>query len=89
MNVTNASRESIAKYVRDLNFTSPVSRAVERHLRANVVPQPRKMKKIQDDIDAVVAHLKQKLGATWRAASQPRDQRNSLLLNPAMSGRPW
>eukprot|EP00965_Chrysotila_dentata_P130548 4316258-Pleurochrysis_carterae.AAC.1 len=29
MNVTNASRESISKYVRDLNFTGPVSRAAE------------------------------------------------------------
>eukprot|EP00965_Chrysotila_dentata_P260273 6213844-Pleurochrysis_carterae.AAC.9 len=71
-NVTNASRESNAKYVRELNFKGPVSRAAERAPLANRSMQPKERKKIDDDVDAVVAFLKQKLGATWSDASQRR-----------------
>eukprot|EP00965_Chrysotila_dentata_P045105 1498703-Pleurochrysis_carterae.AAC.1 len=53
-NVTNTSRESIAKYVSELNFTEPVSRAAEHELLANRSMQPKARKKINDDVDAVV-----------------------------------
>eukprot|EP00965_Chrysotila_dentata_P173243 5718404-Pleurochrysis_carterae.AAC.1 len=36
INVTNASRESNSKYVKELNLTGPVNRAAERHLRGDV-----------------------------------------------------
>eukprot|EP00965_Chrysotila_dentata_P137457 4546800-Pleurochrysis_carterae.AAC.1 len=89
MNVTNASPESIAKYVRELNFTGPVSRAAERELRANVAMQSKQQEKITDDVDAVVEYLRQKLGASWSVASRPRAQTSSLLVNPPRSARPW
>ena len=47
------------------------------------------MKKIIDDVDAVVEHLKRKLGATWGEASVPRAQSSSKLVNPPRSVRPW
>lgn len=89
MNVSNASRESIARYVRELNFTGPVSRAAERVLQARVAVKPREMKKIQQDVDAVVEHLKVTLGAKWSDACKPRAQLSSVLVNPARSPRPW
>eukprot|EP00965_Chrysotila_dentata_P003369 109982-Pleurochrysis_carterae.AAC.1 len=51
--------------------------------------QPGQRKKINDDVDAVVEYLKQKLGATWSVASQPRAHQRSLIVNPARSARPW
>eukprot|EP00965_Chrysotila_dentata_P133804 4425322-Pleurochrysis_carterae.AAC.1 len=81
-NVTNASRESISKDVKELNFTGPVNRAAGRHLQNNVTVKARYMKKIVDDVDAVVEYLKRKLGATWNEASVPRAQSNSRLVNP-------
>eukprot|EP00965_Chrysotila_dentata_P084466 2789112-Pleurochrysis_carterae.AAC.1 len=89
MNVTNASRESITKYVTELNFTGPVTRAAERELQANVSMQLRQRKKINDNVNAVVEYLKQKLGATWSVASQPRANGQSLLVNPVRAARPW
>eukprot|EP00965_Chrysotila_dentata_P172500 5692261-Pleurochrysis_carterae.AAC.1 len=35
-NVTYASRESLSKYVKELNFTGPVNKAAECHLRGDV-----------------------------------------------------
>lgn len=90
LNVTNASRESISRYVRELNFTAPVSRAAERELRVNVSMKPRQMKKIKDDVDAVVEYLKKTLGACWSQACVPRDQGSSKLLDRVRRPRrPW
>ena len=47
------------------------------------------MKKIDADVAAVVEHLKATLGATWAQASVPRQQANSLLVNPARTPKPW
>ena len=47
------------------------------------------MVKIQNDVNAVVEHLKDKLGTTWAAACVPRQPRNSILVNPPSSVRPW
>eukprot|EP00965_Chrysotila_dentata_P038067 1265376-Pleurochrysis_carterae.AAC.5 len=87
--VTNVSRESIAKYVREFNFTGPVSRATEREPLANRVMQPRQMKKIKDNVAALVEHLKQTLGATWSIACQPCAQLASKRVQPARKEGPW
>eukprot|EP00965_Chrysotila_dentata_P161154 5321300-Pleurochrysis_carterae.AAC.4 len=87
-NVTNSSRESIARYVCELNFTCTVSRAAECELQANRSMQPGERKKINDDVNAVVAFVKQNLRAAWSIASQPRAQASSLLVNPPRSARP-
>ena len=41
------------------------------------------------DVAAVVEHLKATLGATWAQASVPRQQANSLLVNPPRTPKPW
>ena len=38
---------------------------------------------------AVVEYLKATLGATWAQASVPRQQANSLLVNPPRTPKPW
>eukprot|EP00965_Chrysotila_dentata_P161793 5343837-Pleurochrysis_carterae.AAC.1 len=45
------------------------------------------MKKIKDDVVALVEHLKQTFGATWSVAYQPRAQLNSKLVPPAIGQR--
>ena len=47
------------------------------------------MKKITEDVAAVVEHLKVTLGATWALANTPRVQANGRLANPPKSPRPW
>eukprot|EP00965_Chrysotila_dentata_P202032 6180895-Pleurochrysis_carterae.AAC.1 len=49
-NVSNASRESITKYVAELNFTGSATRGGKRELRANIKMQPRQRKKMNDDV---------------------------------------
>ena len=47
------------------------------------------MKKITEDVQAVVDHLKEKLGATWQEACVVRPQASSKLVNPPRAVRPW
>eukprot|EP00965_Chrysotila_dentata_P164109 5418280-Pleurochrysis_carterae.AAC.1 len=47
------------------------------------------MKKIKDDVAAVVKHLKQTLGATWSVACQPRAKLASKRVQPARTEGPW
>ena len=44
---------------------------------------------MQADVAAVVEYLQTTLGATWAQASVPRQQANSLLVNPARTPKPW
>ena len=62
---------------------------MERLLLANRKIKPHVHKKIQTDVNALKGHLISTLGNTWQQASAPRDQRNSLLVNPPYSPRPW
>ena len=87
--VVRPTRERLSKHVRQLNFLGPVSRGLERLWKERRSQNPHKMKKIHDDVAAVVKHLQDTLGATWALASVPRLARNSLLVNPPLSPRPW
>ena len=86
-NVVRASFDSIKKFVRQLNFLSPVNRAIERVFFANRTMKPCKRKKIDEDVQAVVDFLVGLLGGTWAQASQPRQQKDSV--NPPKSVRSW
>jgi hypothetical protein len=88
-NVVRASFDAITKYVRQLNFLGPANRAIEKLVFANRTPTPAKRKKIDEDVQAVVDFLVKLLGGTWAQASQPRAQKDSLLVNPPKSIRPW
>mmetsp|Transcript_23882 Transcript_23882/g.77118 ORF Transcript_23882/g.77118 Transcript_23882/m.77118 type:complete len:447 (+) Transcript_23882:755-2095(+) len=88
-NVTRPTFERISHYVRQLNFLGPVSRSFEKVLLANQRRSPAKMKKIEADVQAIVDHLKLKVGATWADAREPRLQKDSVLVNPPRTPRPW
>ena len=88
-NVVRASFDAIVKYVRQLNFLGPVNRAIEKLLLKNRKMAPYKRKAIDQDVQAVVEHLVDKLGSTWAVAKQARIQKDSILVNPARSPRPW
>ena len=47
------------------------------------------MKKISDDVNLLVDHLKLTLGATWAAANVARAKKDTLLINPARTVGPW
>ena len=85
-NVIRASIERITRYVRRLNFTSWVSRAMERVMYAHTQRRPHRMKAISADVQSVVDHLIRIRGHTWAAASAPGP---TLLVNPARSAKPW
>eukprot|EP00962_Isochrysis_galbana_P016055 scaffold4592_cov132-Isochrysis_galbana.AAC.1 len=82
---------SVARtYVRQLNFLGWVSRSYEKIvLLAHRNRAPNEMKKITEDVQAIVDHLSLKLGTTWHEASAPRAHGNSLLVQPPRSVRPW
>ena len=82
------SYDRICAYVDQLNFLGPVQRAMSKILRPHRA-NPRKMKKIKDDVRAVVDHLKAELGSTWQEAAAYRVQKDSKLVNPAKSPKPW
>ena len=88
-NVARASFDAIRKYIRRLNFLGPVNRAIEKLFFARCTICPHKKKQIDTDVQAVVDHLVNTLGGTWAAVSQPRQQKDSLLVNPPRSARPW
>ena len=50
---------------------------------------PREMKSIQTDVQLVVDHLVDMLGGSWAVALVPRAPKDSLLVNPPKSPRPW
>ena len=87
--VVRPSFERIEKYVSELNFLGPVSRGIEKVFLANRNRKPGQMIKIQNDVTAVVNHLIKVLGGTWATACVPRAQKDSLLVNPPRSPRPW
>eukprot|EP00966_Prymnesium_polylepis_P009466 218399-Prymnesium_polylepis.1 len=88
-NVVRPSFDAIKKYVRQLNFLSPVNRAIEKVFFSKRTIQPSKKKKIDEDVQAVVDFLVELLGGTWAQASQQRAQKDSLLVNPPKTVRPW
>ena len=81
--------DRIDKYIRELNFLGPVSRNMAKVLAKNRIIQPHKMKKIDSDVQLVKDYLIETLGGTWADACVPREQTDSLLVNPARSPRPW
>jgi hypothetical protein len=83
------SRERLTQYIRRLNFLGPVSRGLERLWKGRRTSHANKMKSIEQDVQRVVEHLITKLGSTWAQASVPRQQGNSILVNPPRSSRPW
>jgi len=90
MNVTRASFPAICRYVRQLNFLGPVTRSYEKTvLLANRKRHPNEMVKIAEDVQAIVDHLSAKLGKTWQEASVVREQRQSKLVQPPKTPRPW
>jgi hypothetical protein len=66
-----------------------VSRGLERLFRGHRQTRKNNMKKIATDVQAVVDHLKETLGATWAQASIPRAKRHSKLVKPPLSQPPW
>ena len=84
-----ATPDSIEKYVHQLNFCGPVSRGVQRVLLANRTRKPHAMKKIDNDVKAVVQHLSSLLGSTFAQARLPRAQKDSVLINPSRTKGPW
>ena len=88
-NVTRPNFDRIDKYIRELNFLGPVSRNMAKVLAKNRIIQPHKMKKIDSDVQLVKDYLIETLGGTWADACVPREQTDSLLVNPARSPRPW
>ena len=87
--VERPNQDRIDHYVGQLNFCGPVSRGLEKVLLANRQRNPKKMKKIRDDVDAIKNHLIQELGSTWAQACVPRAQKDSKLVNPPKSVCPW
>ena len=87
--VVRPTRERISKFIQNLNFLAPVSRGLERLWKARRRTKVHRMKKIDDDVAAVVELLEAKLGSTWATASVPRPQVSSRLVNPPMASKPW
>ena len=87
--VTRPNYDRINKYIRELNFTGPVSRGMERMLLAKRAIAAAKRKKIDTDVDALKKHLITVLGNNWQSAAVPRARDASKLVNPAKSPRPW
>ena len=87
--VVRPTFERICTYVARLNILGPVSRGIERVLLQHRNRQPGRMKKVNNDVQALVEHLKKTLGHTWVQACTPRAQKESLLVNPPRSPKPW
>ena len=68
-NLWHPSYDRICTYVDQLNFLGPVQRAMSTILRPERA-SPGKMKKIKNDVRALVDHLKAKLGSTWQEAGR-------------------
>ena len=47
------------------------------------------MKKIKADVQAVTDHLIKQLGGTWQEACVARVAKDSKLVNPPLSPKPW
>ena len=87
--VVRPTFERICTYVTRLNILGPVSRGIERVLLQHRNRQPGRMKKVNNDVQALVEHLKKTLGHTWVQACTPRAHKESLLVNPPRSPKPW
>ena len=87
--VVRPSKERYNKFAEELNFLGPVARAQERLMMALRKVSPREMKSIQTDVQLVVDHLVDMLGGSWAVALVPRAPKDSLLVNPPKSPRPW
>jgi len=83
------TKARVEKFIQELNFLGPVSRGLERLFRGHRQTRKNNMKKIATDVQAVVDHLKETLGATWAQASIPRAKRHSKLVKPPLSQPPW
>ena len=88
-NVVRPTFERICSYVAELNLLGPVIRGIQRILFKHRQKAPGKMKKIEADVNLIFELLKAKLGATWVAACIPREQKDSILVNPPKSPKPW
>ena len=89
MNVVRPSIERITAYMHELNFTGAVSKNLAKKLMGQRKQAPAKMVKIHNDVQLVVDLLCDKIGSTWAEALTPRDKKDSKIVNPPRSPRPW
>ena len=86
LGVVRPSQERIDRYVDRLNFTSPVSRGIDKALFPMCKQSPATRVKLDADVQMLVNHLKSKLGATWFEA---RRDKPTCLVNPPKSPKVW
>ena len=80
--VANITHELIAKFVRLLNFTHVVHRALNLVLRTNQQAERAKLKKIDKEVDVLMDWLRGSIGTTYAQATAPS---NENLLGVDMS----
>lgn len=80
--VSNITHELIAKFLRNLNFTHVVHRALNMIVKRNREPDAAKLKKIKTDVDLLLDWLRKSIGTTYAQATAPS---NDNLLGVDMS----
>ena len=69
----NLTEDWVRKFIRHVPFTQFVNREVRSIMQANRAADGEHLKAINTDIALIVNYLKDKLGATWYAATTPSD----------------
>lgn len=83
--VANITFELIAKFVRMLNFTHVVHRALDAIVKANRAPDEAKLKQIQKEKERLLEWLRTSIGTTYAQATSPSND-NLLGLDMARWG---
>ena len=80
--VANITFELISKFIRRLNFTHRVVRAMEVVVHRFRKPDPESLKKIDNDVELIKEFLRAKIGRNFAEATTPSDD-NQLGLDMA------
>ena len=71
--VANITTTLIAKFIRYLNFTHVVHRALNMIVKANRQPDAAKLKDIDRDVDLLLDWLRKSIGTTYTQATAPSE----------------
>jgi hypothetical protein len=72
--VAHITQEHICKFIRRLNFTHRVVRAVEAFVYRFRKPSAEKLKQIDTDVEAIKEFLRAKIGRNFQEATTPSDE---------------
>ena len=80
----NQTKESLRKFISQLNFTNLVNRALDNILKATRARDEAKLKNIDADVALIKEFLRANIGSTWEQVTDPSDA-NQLNIDFSLS----